>query len=110
LAGHGCGSQDGRDVVLRRGDLVLYDTTRPFRLALDGRFERTTLIFPRAALLRRIGATEPFIGRRIDGTTGVSGLLLPLMRELPEHLDIHRHRTGTGRRQFARLDRDGAAL
>lgn len=87
LAGHGFGSQDGRDVVLRPGDLVLYDTTRPFRLAFDSRFERTTLIFPRAALLRRLGAVERFIGRRIDGTTGVGGLLLPLVRELPAHLD-----------------------
>lgn len=87
LAGHGFGSQDGRDVVLRPGDLVLYDTTRPFRLAFDSRFERTTLIFPRPALLRRLGAAEPFIGRRIDGTRGVSGLLLPFVRELPAHLD-----------------------
>jgi AraC family transcriptional regulator, positive regulator of tynA and feaB len=87
LAGHGFGSQDGRDVVLRPGDLVLYDTTRPFRLAFDTRFERTTLIFPRAALLRRIGAAEHFIGRRIDGTVGVAGMLWPLVRELPSHFD-----------------------
>ena len=31
LAGHGFGSQDGRDVVLRPGDLVLYDMMRLFR-------------------------------------------------------------------------------
>jgi hypothetical protein len=66
---------------------VLYDTTRPFRLAFESRFERTTLIFPRAALLRRIGAVEPFIGRRIEGSVGVAGMLWPLVRELPLHLD-----------------------
>jgi AraC-like DNA-binding protein len=87
LAGHGFGSQDGRDVVLRPGDLVLYDMRRPFQLAFESRFERTTLTFPRPALQRRLGGAEHFAGRRIDGTTGVAGLLVPFVRELPGHLD-----------------------
>ena len=87
LAGHGFGSQDGRDLVLRPGDLVLYDMTRPFRLIFSGSFVRTTLIFPRAALLRRLGAAERFIGRSIDGTVGVGGMLSALLRELPSRLD-----------------------
>jgi hypothetical protein len=44
LAGHGFGSQDGRDVVLRPGALVLYDMTRPFQLTFTDSFVRTTLI------------------------------------------------------------------
>jgi AraC-like DNA-binding protein len=87
LAGHGFGSQDGRDTVLRLGDLVLYDMTRPFRLTFSGSFVRTTLIFPRAALLRRLGGAERFIGRSIDGSAGVGGILSPLVRELPSRLD-----------------------
>jgi AraC-like DNA-binding protein len=87
LAGHGFGSQDGRDLVLRPGDLVLYDMTRPFRLTFSGSFARTTLIFPRAALLGRLGAAERFIGRSIDGTVGVGGVLSLLARELPSRLD-----------------------
>jgi AraC family transcriptional regulator, positive regulator of tynA and feaB len=87
LAGHGFGSQDGRDLALRPGDLVLYDMTRPFRLAFSGSFVRTTLIFPRAALLRRLGAAERFIGTSIDGTVGVGGMLSPLVRELPSRLE-----------------------
>jgi AraC-like DNA-binding protein len=86
LVGHGFGSQDGRDLALRPGDLVLYDMTRPFRLIFSGSFVRTTLIFPRAALLRRVGAAERFIGRSIDGTVGVGGMLSPLVRELPSRL------------------------
>jgi hypothetical protein len=62
LAGHGFGSQDGRDIVLRPGDLVLYDMARPFRLSFSDSFLRTTLIFPRAALMRRLGGAERFIG------------------------------------------------
>ncbi|HKF08101.1 MAG TPA: helix-turn-helix domain-containing protein [Xanthobacteraceae bacterium] len=87
LVGHGFGSQDGRDLALRPGDLVLYDMTRPLRLTFSGSFVRTTLIFPRAALLRRLGAAERFIGRSIDGTVGVGGMLSPLVRKLPSHLD-----------------------
>src|SRR6516225_12255735 len=87
LAGYGFASQDGRDLALRPGDLVLYDMTRPFRLIFSGSFVRTTLIFPRAALLRRLGGAERFIGRRIDGSAGVGGILSPLVRELPSRLD-----------------------
>ena len=87
LVGHGFGSQDGRDLVLRPGDLALYDMTRPFELTFTDRFVRTTLVFPRAALVRRLGAAERFIGRSIDGTAGVGGMLSPLVRELPSRLD-----------------------
>jgi AraC-like DNA-binding protein len=87
LVGHGFGSQDGRDLAVRPGNLVLYDMTRPLRLTFPGSFVRTTLIFPRATLLRRLGAAERFIGRSIDGTVGVGGMLSPLVRELPSRLD-----------------------
>jgi AraC family transcriptional regulator, positive regulator of tynA and feaB len=61
--------------------------TRPFQLTFTDSFVRTTLIFPRAALLRRVGAAERFIGRSIDGTVGVGGMLSPLVRELPSRLN-----------------------
>jgi AraC family transcriptional regulator, positive regulator of tynA and feaB len=62
--------------------------TRPFRLTFSGSFVRTTLIFPRTALRRRLGAAERFIGRSIDGTVGVGGMLSPLLRELPSRLHM----------------------
>jgi hypothetical protein len=37
--------------------------TRPFRLTFSGTFVRTTLMFPRAALLHRLGAAERFLRR-----------------------------------------------
>jgi AraC-like DNA-binding protein len=83
LAGDGLASQDGRDTVLRPGELVLIDAMRPSRLAFAGSFVRTTLAFPRSTLLRRLGHAEHFIGKPIDGTMGVGGLLSPLLRELP---------------------------
>jgi AraC family transcriptional regulator, positive regulator of tynA and feaB len=83
LAGHGFASQDGRDTVLRPREFVLYDVTRPSRLAFYSSFVRTTLAFPRSALMRRLGRAEHFVGRRIDGSTGVGGILWRLLGELP---------------------------
>ena len=86
LAGHGYASQDGRDTVLRSREFVLYDVTRPSRLAFYSGFVRTTLAFPRSALMRRLGRAEHFIGRPIDGSTGVGGILWRLLRELPSRV------------------------
>jgi AraC family transcriptional regulator, positive regulator of tynA and feaB len=83
LEGHGFASGAGRDVALHPGELMLYDASRPFRLTFGARFVRTTLRFPREALLRRVGDAERFIGRSIDGTIGVAGILSPLLRDLP---------------------------
>jgi AraC family transcriptional regulator, positive regulator of tynA and feaB len=83
LEGHGFASGAGRDTALHPGELMLYDAWRPFRLTFDGRFVRTTLRFPREALLCRVGPAEHFIGRSIDGTIGVAGILSPLLRDLP---------------------------
>jgi AraC-like DNA-binding protein len=83
ITGEGFASQDGRDTTLRVGDLTFYDMSRPFQLGFRNSFVRTTLLFPREALLRRVGRTHRVAGRRIDGTKGLGALLLPLVRDLP---------------------------
>ena len=88
MSGYGLGSQDGRDTELLPGDLVLYDMTRPLRLRFDSCFTRTTLLFPRSALERHIGASEQFIGTCIDGNTGIGAMLSPMLCELPSRLDV----------------------
>jgi AraC-like DNA-binding protein len=79
--------QYGRDAVPKPGDLVLHDMTRPWRIHIGGDFTQTLLLFPRTRLLRRLGHAEPYLGMRIDGTVGVAGMLSPLLRQLPSHLD-----------------------
>ena len=86
LSGHSMVSQDGRDATLRPGDFVLYDSTRPYRLTFDDNFSQTVLQIPRAALLRRLGASESFTATRIDGTMGLGGVISPMLRTLPLHL------------------------
>ncbi len=80
-------SQDGREAVLRPGDFVLFDSARPWRIGINSGFAQTVLMLPRSALSRRLGAAEPYIGRRIDGATGVGGMLSPLLRALPARLE-----------------------
>ncbi len=86
LSGHALGSQSGRDVVLRPGDLVLYDMGRPLELIFRTSFVRTTVVVSRSALVRRVGALEHFIGRRIDGSTGLGAMLSPLLQSLPANM------------------------
>lgn len=86
LSGHSLVSQDGRDATLRPGDFALYDSTRPYRLAFDNDFSQTVLQIPRSALLHRLGAPESFTALRIDGTTGIAGVISPMLRALPLHL------------------------
>jgi AraC-like DNA-binding protein len=86
LSGQSMVSQDGRDAMLRPGDFVLYDSTRPYRLSFDNDFAQAVLQIPRSALLPRLGAAECFTASRIDATVGIGRLLSPMLRELPSSL------------------------
>ena len=86
VAGGGLATQIENEIVLRPNDLVPFDMRRPFSLRFENTFSRTTLTVPRSALERRIGFCEGLLGRRIDGSAGVGGLLAPIIRGLPSHL------------------------
>lgn len=47
LEGTGYIDQDGRDVVLRPGDVAVYDTTRPYTLVFDDRVRTIVTMFPK---------------------------------------------------------------
>ena len=46
VSGHGLLVQDGRETVMRPGDLAIYDTGRPYTLSFDGDFTTLVLMFP----------------------------------------------------------------
>ncbi|MFI7498343.1 helix-turn-helix domain-containing protein [Streptomyces sp. NPDC049687] len=49
--GHSCHmEQDGRTTILKPGDLVLYDSSRPFRFATSGAFQFTIGLLPKRLL------------------------------------------------------------
>jgi AraC-like DNA-binding protein len=50
--------QDGREAVLRPGDLAFYDTTRPYTLLNDGGIDQHYFRIPRSALALPAGAID----------------------------------------------------
>jgi AraC-like DNA-binding protein len=60
LGKHGVGgvSQDGREAVVRPGEFVIYDTTRPYELQFDDPFTQVILQVPREMMQRRVAGME----------------------------------------------------
>jgi AraC-like DNA-binding protein len=79
--------QDGRQAVLRPGDLCLCTTERPYSLALSARNEMIVVKLPSAVVRQRIARPETKVGLRM-GAEGVrAGLLSSLMRGAGARLD-----------------------
>lgn len=87
VKGSGLVAQDGRQSVLRPGDLAIYDTSRPYMLEFTEDVHCLVMAFPQDAfdvpdsLIRRITAV------RLSGDTGVGAMISPFMRHLSENLD-----------------------
>jgi hypothetical protein len=80
VRGIGVVVQDGREARLRPGDFACYDSTRPYTLNFDASFEQLVLHMPREAMMRRIGRTELWTARRIEGASPVGSLVLPFVQ------------------------------
>lgn len=68
-SGTGAVLQDGREAIIRRGDFVMYDTTRPYELRFEDDFSQTIFQLPRKLLHQRIGLFDkltatPFVSER----------------------------------------------
>src|ERR1700756_4010124 len=80
VRGVGVIAQDGREARLLPGAFACYDSTRPYTLNFDAGFEQLVLHMPRDAMVRRIGRTELWTARRIEGASPVGSLVLPFVR------------------------------
>jgi AraC family transcriptional activator of tynA and feaB len=87
LSGCAVMSQDGRQVSLRPGDLVLHDSSRPWQLTFDGTFSQMVLQVPRVDLTYRLGSLEHLGALRIDGAVGIGAMLSQLLRVLPSQFE-----------------------
>jgi len=79
LSGMSFISQDGRDAQLGPGDIVCFDSTRPY-VAVSRNCEQLVLHVPRRACLEAIGPTEPLTARPIRGDTEMGALLGNFLR------------------------------
>jgi AraC-like DNA-binding protein len=79
--------QDGRRCSARPGDLVAYDTTKPYRLRYVDPFDITVIAIPRA----RLGINAELIGQRsasvLPATAGVRSVVSACLTGLNGSLD-----------------------
>ena len=74
--------QDGREAVLGAGDLVLYDSSRPFSLVMDARFSWQVFLLPKDKLRRSDREISALTATTINASSGVAGLVVRFLRDL----------------------------
>ncbi|WAC90016.1 helix-turn-helix domain-containing protein [Mycobacterium sp. Aquia_213] len=78
--------QDGREANLLPGDYVMYDTTRPFEFAVDGKFQMFSVLLPRELLRIPAAQLSRLTARSFNGRQGMGALLTPFLVELAKQV------------------------
>ncbi len=82
LHGHAILEQDGRQAELREGDLVLYDSSRPFTLAMEERFNWQVFLLPKDRLRRSEREMSALTATTISSRHGTGGIAARFLRDL----------------------------
>lgn len=94
LSGTGVLVQDGREAVLRPGDLAIYDTHRPYSLVFDDDFRTMVVMFGKnmidipSSMLSRLTAV------RLSGSDGIAAMVVPFLARLVDNLEALGGTTG----------------
>jgi AraC-like DNA-binding protein len=72
--------QDGREAVLSAGDMVLYDSSRPFTLVMEERFHWQVFLFPKTVLRRPTSELREITAIRMGGDAGMAGVVQRFLR------------------------------
>lgn len=72
--------QDGREAVLAAGDMVLYDSSRPFTLVMEERFHWQVFLFPKSVLRRPTDELREITAIRMRGDAGITGVVQRFLR------------------------------
>jgi AraC family transcriptional activator of tynA and feaB len=85
--------QNGRDVLLKPGDMTFYDATRPHRIHCQG--ESTHVIYlsiPRTVFRERVSGIDHCTALRIPGTQGIGFVAANFLRSCGVHAEqLHPH-------------------
>lgn len=87
ISGTGVLVQEGRDALLRPGDVAIYDTSRPYTLAFDGPIEAVIIMFPRLRLPVPADAISRMTAVTLPRDRGVARLVSPFLTQLGDNLD-----------------------
>ena len=71
--------QDDRTAILTPGDLLLYDSTRPFRFETDGDFQFTICLLPKRLLPVPESLQRNSTARGFKSDEGEAAALAPLL-------------------------------
>ncbi|MFC7876332.1 helix-turn-helix domain-containing protein [Isoptericola sp. NPDC057391] len=95
LAGSGLLVQDGRETVLRPGDLAVYDTRRPYTLEFGHEFRSLVVMFPQSRLELPAALVEQLTAVRLGGDAGVGAIVTPFLTHLCDHIEQLAQASGT---------------
>lgn len=80
LAGRYSLEQQGKSVLLRPGDLTLYDATRPHRIECPANFAKLIVSIPRTILGGRVPGIEHCTALRVPGDRGLGAVASSFIR------------------------------
>src|SRR5580704_10526306 len=84
-SGTGRISQDGRQAVLRPGDCVLYETTRPFQWLFHSDWDVWVFSLPSESVRLSDSERRLISSRRLDGADGLTGVVSRFLIDLARH-------------------------
>ncbi|WP_028928852.1 AraC-like ligand-binding domain-containing protein [Pseudonocardia asaccharolytica] len=83
-------TQDGRETIIRPGEFVLYDSSRPFTFVTDDDFEYVVCLFPKRLIPLPAADLAAATAVRFNGRHGIGAMIPPLlsaMRRLGDDLN-----------------------
>jgi AraC-like DNA-binding protein len=75
-------AQDGREALLRPGDLAFYDTTRPYLLGFRQAFQMQVFLIPRRAFGLPESLLNRITGVTVRGDQGMGAVVAPFLSQL----------------------------
>lgn len=87
LEGRGHIRQDDREAVLAPGDIMLFDTARPYRLHFPENYSELLLKIPRTCLTARVTGMERVTAVRLPGDAPLGKLVASLIRQMSDVAD-----------------------
>lgn len=79
--------QDGRQVTMRAGDMVLCDSSRAYSMSMPGMFHHEVLMIPGCALRHSLKNVSNYTARAIPSATGAGHLFREFVRLLQGSVD-----------------------
>jgi AraC-like DNA-binding protein len=79
--------QDGREAVLNPGDMVIYDSARPFTLVMEDRFNWQVFLLPKSKLRRSESELRTLTAIPMSGGSGMPGVVYQFLSRLAADIE-----------------------